>query len=105
MPGPPARQLILGLGRGSSCCTAQSPAGLPAALVGAQETPLNWVAVAAAEPLDHRPHRGGVDDRQRGLQMVGEEAVKQHQVAPKGAEGFPAALHLGLKALHLGRRL
>jgi hypothetical protein len=31
--------------------------------------------------------------------------VKQHQVAPKGAEGFPAALHLGLKALHLGRRL
>ena len=80
-----------------------------------QVDPLAGAAVGVTEVLDRLPHRGGVDDRHRQLDVVGEEAVEEGdvplpqglevgvplQVAAHGAEGQPAALHLGLDGLHL----
>ena len=92
--------------------------GQPPLLIGAEEHPFHRRAVAAAEALDHRPHRGGVDDRQHRLEVIRQKAVKQHQIAAaqtihqgmalqrplQRAELLPHPLHLQLQAFHLLRQ-
>ncbi len=99
-------------GQGIAKHLAQAPL-----LVGTEEHSTAGRAVAPAEPLDHGPHGGGVHDRQHRLHVLGQEAVKQHQVAapqaihkrkalevaPQRAERLPAALHLEVQRLDLGR--
>jgi len=86
-----------------------------APLRGADEQAFDRRAIGAAEALDRLAHGGRVHHRQYGLQVGGQEAMKQHQVAApqvvhktellQGAteadEVLPAALHLQVQSFHL----